>query len=210
MDGGLPIHLPILRATQTVRMQGSIRQRGQQSWELRVHAGRDALTGRKTYVQRTVRGTKRDAANALARLVTSVNDGAHSTKKSGTVGELLEQWFSHNEADWSPTVVHNYRRIIDRHLVPRFGRTPLRRLTTADIDRFYAQLRKRGGANGRPLSPASVKRVHAVLRRALAQAVKWGDLTINPAVNASPPARTAPRGGPARSRRCGALDRARR
>jgi integrase len=88
---------------------------------------------------------------------------------------------------WSPTVVHTYRRIIDRHLVPLFGRTPLRRLTTVDIDLFYAQLRKRGGAKGGPLSPASVKRVHAVLRRALAQSVKWGMLTINPAVNASPP-----------------------
>ncbi len=143
-------------------MQGSIRQRGQRSWELRVHAGRDALTGRKTYVQRTVHGTKRDAQAALARLVTDVSEGAHPATKSGTVGELLEQWFSHSEADWSPTVVAGYRRIIDQRLVPRFGRTPLRRLTTADIDLFYAQLRKRGGARGRPLSPASVKRVHAV------------------------------------------------
>lgn len=168
-------------------MQGSLRQRGQRSWELRVHAGRDALTGRKAYVQRTVHGTKREAQSALARLVTEVSEGAHPTRKSGTVGDLLEQWFSHNEADWSPTVVASYRRIIDRHLIPRFGRTPLRRLTTADIDLFYGQLRKRGGVGGKPLSPASVKRVHAVLRRALAQAVKWGHLSINPAANASPP-----------------------
>lgn len=149
--------------------------------------GRDALTGRKTYVQKTVQGTKREAETELARFVTEVGDGAHASTKSTTVGELLEQWFSHNEADWSPTVINSYRRIIDRQLVPRFGRTPLRRLTTADIDLFYAQLRKRGGARGRPLSPATVKRVHAVLRRALAQGVKWGMLTINPAVNASPP-----------------------
>jgi integrase len=60
-------------------------------------------------------------------------------------------------------------------------------LTTVDIDLFYAQLRQRGGARGGPLAPATVKRVHAVLRRALAQAVKWGHLTNNPAVNASPP-----------------------
>jgi integrase-like protein len=118
------------------------------------------LTGRKTYVQKTVHGTKREAETELARFVTEVGDGAHASTKSTSVGELLEQWFSHNEADWSPTVVNSYRRIIDRQLIPRFGRTPLRRLTTADIDLFYAQLRKRGGASGRPLAPASVKRVH--------------------------------------------------
>lgn len=110
---------------------------------------------RKTYLQQTVHGTKRDAQDELARFVTAVNDGTHSAKKSGTVGELLEQWFSHNEQDWSPTVVDSYRRIIDRHLVPRFGRTPLGRLTTADIDRFWTQLRKRGGGAA-ALSPASV------------------------------------------------------
>ncbi|MFN8035408.1 MAG: tyrosine-type recombinase/integrase [Acidimicrobiia bacterium] len=168
-------------------MQGSLRQRGQRSWELRVHVGRDALTGRKSYLQRTVHGTKREAQAALARLIVEVSDGAHPATKSGTVGELLERWFSQNEADWSPSVVRAYRPLLDRHLLPRFGRTPLLRLTTSDIDLFYTQLRKRGGVGGRPLSPASVKRVHAVLRRALAQAVKWGLLSINPAANASPP-----------------------
>jgi len=168
-------------------MQGSLRQRGQRSWELRVLNGRDALTGRKAYLQKTVHGTRREAETELARFVTEVGDGAHASTKGATVGELLEQWFTYNEGDWSPTVVDNYRRIIDRHLIPRFGRTPLRRLTTVDIDLFYAQLRKRGSAKGGPLSPASVKRVHAILRRALAQSVKWGMLTINPAVNASPP-----------------------
>ncbi len=91
---------------QTDRMQGSLRQRGQRSWELRVHNGRDALTGRTTYVQKTVRGSKREAEPELARFVTEVGDGAHSSTKSTTVGELLEQWFDHNEADWSPTVVN--------------------------------------------------------------------------------------------------------
>ena len=38
-----------------------MRQRGKESWELRVHAGRDLDTGRKQYVTRTVRGTKREA-----------------------------------------------------------------------------------------------------------------------------------------------------
>ena len=59
---------------------------------------------------------------ALARLVNEVNEGAHPTTKSGTVGVLLEQWFTHNEADWSPTVVVGYRHILDRRLLPRSDR----------------------------------------------------------------------------------------
>jgi integrase len=164
-----------------------VRQRARGSWELRVHTGRDPLTGRKRYAHRTVKGTKRGAQAALARLVTEVSDGVHAPVREGTVGELLERWFDHGEADWSPTVVRSYRSIIDRVLLPRFGMTPLRRLRAADIDAFYAELRKRGGANRARLSAASVRRIHSVLRRALGQAVKWGLLTANPAGNASPP-----------------------
>ena len=37
-----------------------------------------------------------------------------------------------------------------------------------------------------------MRRIHGVLRRALAQGVKWGKLASNPAVNASPPRVPAP------------------
>jgi hypothetical protein len=44
----------------------SIRQRGKQSWEIRAFAGKDAETGKKRYVTRTVRGAADErAADAL-------------------------------------------------------------------------------------------------------------------------------------------------
>jgi hypothetical protein len=39
---------------------GFMRQRGR-SWELRVYAGRDIVTGRKRWDTKTVRGGKREA-----------------------------------------------------------------------------------------------------------------------------------------------------
>ena len=47
--------------------------------------------------------------------------------------------------------------------------------------------RRHGGQQGRPLAPNTVVRIHALLHRALGQAVKWGWLTSNPASAASPP-----------------------
>jgi hypothetical protein len=41
--------------------------------------GRDALTGRKTYLQKSVHGTKRVAETELARFVAEVGDGAHAS-----------------------------------------------------------------------------------------------------------------------------------
>ena len=61
------------------------------------------------------------------------------------------------------------------------------KLTTADIGALYARLRSRGAPGGRPLGAASVRRTHVVVHAALAQAVRWKGLRINPASNASPP-----------------------
>lgn len=163
-----------------------MRRRGKESWELRVHAGRDLDSGRKQYVTRTVHGTKREAARELARLVAQVDDGL-VVAKAGTVGDLCERWYGQAEPNLSPVVAENYRRLLDRHILPRFGSTPLRRLRTSDLDAWYAELRRHGGQGGRELAPNSVVRIHALLHRALGQAVKWGWLTTNPAAAASPP-----------------------
>ncbi len=167
-------------------MAGSIRQRGKHSWEVRAFAGRDPETGKKRYVTKTVRGTKRDGEVALGRMLAEIEDGHHAVQ-GGTVGELCEKWFAHAEPNLSPSVAPHYRWILDHRVLPRFGSTPLRRLRTVDIDLWYAELRRSGRSGGRELAPATVRRTHAVLRRALAQGVKWGWLTHNPAANATPP-----------------------
>jgi len=165
---------------------GSIRQRGKQSWEIRAFAGKDAETGKKRYVTRTVRGDRREAEVALGRLLGEIDDGQHAVR-AGTVGELCERWYSHAAPDLSPAVAAEYRRLLDRRILPRWADVPLRRLRTADLDQWYSELRRSGAAGGKPLAPNTVMRSHAVLRRALAQGVKWGWLTANPAANASPP-----------------------
>jgi integrase len=60
----------------------------------------------------------------------------------------------------------------------------------AILDRFYAELRRRGRKDGKPMSPSSVRDVHAILSGALGRAVAWGWRSDNPAERAVlPPAR---------------------
>lgn len=167
-------------------MAGSLRQRGKTSWQLRVLAGRDEITGKKTYVSKTFRGGRREAERELARLVAEVEAGS-TTAAAGTVAELCNKWFEHACPNLSPAVSAEYRRLLDRRILPRWGSTPVRRLRTSDLDGWYSQLRRSGSKTGGPLSPNSVVRVHAILRRALNQGVRWGWITTNPAVAATPP-----------------------
>jgi len=166
-------------------MRGHLRKRGD-AWELRVYAGRDPVSGRQIYRTRTFRGGRRDAEDALGKFVQEVAGGACVTRDA-TVGALIEQWFELAKADLSPSTVRGYETCIRCYLEPALGDIRLDSLRVAQIDHLYAQLRSGGNRFGRPLATATIRQVHAVLRRALQQAVKWGWIQSNPAALASPP-----------------------
>jgi integrase len=162
--------------------EGHIRQRGT-AWQVIVHAGHDPITGKRRNLTGTAR-TKREAQALRARLLTQVNEGKRPATDA-TVAELLARWLEVADLAWSTRVT--YQGFVDRTILPALGQVPLRRLDTATLDRFYTTLRTRGGTGGKPLAAATVRQVHAILRRALDQAARWGWLPANPAALASPP-----------------------
>jgi integrase len=166
-------------------MKGHLRKRGD-AWELRVYVGTDPITNRQKYVTRTFRGGKREAEEALARLVTEVSGGGHAAQDT-TVGDLIREWLDLAKPELSPTTARGYEWIVKTYITPTLDKVPLARLRAAQLDRLYAKLRDEGGQDGKPLSAATVRQVHAILRRALQQGVRWGWLATNPAMQATPP-----------------------
>jgi len=164
--------------------RGSIRKRGRDSWQLRVYAGMDPETRRERWLTTTVRGSRRYAERQLVELVGAAG---RAKLRAGTLGDLLDQWFQAASPGWAPTTVSHTRSIIDVYLKPHLGHLDVEKLTTADIDDFYGYLVRAGSKQHGPLSPGTVTRVHGVLHRALAQAVRWDWIWMNPASNASPP-----------------------
>ena len=79
-----------------------------------------------------------------------------------------------------------HRQQISSHIIPALGRVKLEALRKAHIDRLYADL-LREKPDGSGLSPASVRRVHAVLHAALEEAVRGDLIPRNPAAHANKP-----------------------
>jgi len=148
--------------------------------------GRDPETHRVRLKERTVRGSKKEAERVLAELVAEIDHGIGLNALDVTVEQLLDRWLTHNEADFSPSTVLVARGYIQRTIVPLIGQQFVSQITTSELDAFYYRLRTKGGG-GKPLSPATIRRVHGILRRALSQAVRWNLIRHNPAIDASPP-----------------------
>jgi hypothetical protein len=79
--------------------------------------------------------------------------------------------------------------MVRAHVVPRIGDVRLQTLSPPQRNAFYADLllggrRVRPGA---PLAPTTVRHVHTMLHKALADAVKWGRVSKNAADDRGPP-----------------------
>ena len=81
----------------------------------------------------------------------------------------------------SPATLYNYRRYVDRELAPTIGALRVSKLTASHLDGLYSSLRRRG------LAPATIRQIHAIVRAALNQAVRWGLVSRNVASLASAP-----------------------
>jgi hypothetical protein len=66
---------------------GSMRQRGKDTWQLRVYAGIDPGTRKQCWLAKTLYGRRRFAAMQLQELVEEAGWGRH---RAGAVLDLLE------------------------------------------------------------------------------------------------------------------------
>jgi integrase len=107
-------------------VQGHIRQRNVGSWRIKAYLGRDESTGRKRYAEHTVKGTKREAQKALAKLVTEVTEGRYASPGTTTVNELLERWLELKAHQVQTGTHDSYGWIIERYLSPNIGAVPPR------------------------------------------------------------------------------------
>jgi integrase len=146
--------------------------------------GEGSITRRKDglymarYTVQTATGTKRktlyskdreDVAEKLVDALSNRNQGLVFDAGSQTVGEYMEQWLQTSaRGSIRESTYESYRNQVRRYVVPAIGRVKLKRLSAMHIQGMYRAMLDRG------LSPRTVQYTHAVLHRALRQAVRWG------------------------------------
>jgi integrase len=132
-------------------------------------------------VSRSIRGSKRDAQRALNELAAEADRGRYSGTDA-TFDQLAAQWLAFVGNDLSPTTLRTYRNLLSKRILPSIGTKPIKSIQASDLDGLYNGLLQRVG-----LSPKSIRQIHAIIRRAFRQAVLWGWISTNPAINATPP-----------------------
>jgi len=109
-------------------------------------------------------------------------------------GDWLDFWYqNYSKPKLRPKTQLDYENNIYQHIIPALGKIPLNKLTSNDLQQFYAQMKKNGRLNrtdvyGDGLSNRMVRACHTRCRTALDKAVREGLIRTNPADDCKLPA----------------------
>ena len=157
-------------------MPGQLVRRGENNWLVRVPNGR-RLNGTRKYINRTIRGTKKEAQRELTRLLRERDTGLVPEVTRETLGDFLREWLDTTaRARVREVTYRSYSAWLTRTLLKSdLAACRLSSITAAHLQSFLNSLTIEG------YSPRSVAYVRAILRTALEQAVRWNKLLRNPA-----------------------------
>lgn len=122
--------------------------------------------------------TRAEVTQKLKQLLVEQANGADFINEAQTLTQLLRRWLDWVKPRISVRTHESYTYIVKAYLIPAFGDQRVMHLKPAPIDRFLSDLMDPKDGR-RALSATYVKKIHAVLRRALNIAMRWGDVHRN-------------------------------
>ena len=144
--------------------EGSVYRLPDGRWRGVVDLGWHDGKRRRKYI---TRGSQAEVVRELRRLTAAAEAGRLPIARAPTLGQWLVRYLDEVAApSVRPSTLRRYRQELRLYIAPALGKVPLDKLKPSQVSDFYrSQLLH--------LSPGSVRRLHALLRRSLGVAVRW-------------------------------------
>lgn len=179
-------------AKRRKRGEGSVHLRKDGRWEGRVVVGYDEKN--LPITKNVLAKTKTACLDKLKALQgTCSGQPTEKIQPDMTFGEWMDFWYqNYSKPRLRSKSQLDYENSIYKHIIPALGHIPLPKLTTNDLQQFYAQIKKNGRLiraqiYGEGLSDRMVRACHTRCLTALDRAVTDGLIRINPAADCKLP-----------------------
>lgn len=164
--------------------EGMIRQKKKGQWEGRIVVGHkengDPIF-RYVYAK-----TQKELIDKLHLKIDEFRDAELTDNSNMTLGEWLDKWIDeYMTGTIRESTLDGYKTYIEKYIKPALGNKQIAFITTAEIQKFYNNLKQNGRIQnrniyGQGLSDASVVRIHCMLHEAMDMAVKEHLISKNP------------------------------
>ena len=163
---------------------GMVRKREDGRWEGRIVVGHKE--GGDPIFQYVLAPTQKALLAKLHQNIEIFRDVELCGDSRMTLAQWLGRWLDEYAAlRLRESTMSGYRVYAEQYIKPHLGDKKMNSITPADIQRMYTKLRKEGRVrehpvHGRALSSGTVRRIHTMLHRAMADAVRAHIIPRNP------------------------------
>lgn len=153
--------------------EGSIYKRTDGRWVAVANLGyRNGKRWRKAFYGKT----RKEVQERLTSALSALQGGVAPIPEKQTVQQFLDDWLKNSvKQAVRPRTFIRYGEHVRLHINPTLGHIKLSKLTPQHVQSLLNELLKCG------LAPSTVVYTHAVLRRALRQALRWNHVSRNSA-----------------------------
>ena len=162
----------------------NITQKPNGTYLVRISCGRDIMTGKQILRGRIFKPSKADLSQEifqkeLNKFIEDLTDELQCERnrkkpENKIVSDFAKEYLTIQKTSLSPGSYEFYHNIIDKHILPMFGRMRVRDIKTYHVQNFILRLNSLPRSDGKSghLSPQTVKRYTTVLRSMLTMAYK--------------------------------------
>ena len=121
------------------------------TWMIRIPMGCDPQTKQRSYYNRTVHGSLRQAQKFLGKKINEL--GAHIERDGAKIrlDQYLDQWLKTVKSRVCSKTYENYESLLAKYIRPSLGKKSLVGIRRLDVQGVYQQMSDRG------LSPRTVQ-----------------------------------------------------
>ena len=162
----------------------NITQKPNGTYLIRISCGRDIMTGKQILRGRIFKPSKPDLSQErfqkeLNEFIEDFTDELRCERnrkkpENKIVSDFAKEYLSIQKTSLSPSTYDFYQSIIDKHILPMFGRMRLRDIKTYHVQDFILRLNSLPRSDGKPgqIAPQTINRYTTVLRSILTMAYK--------------------------------------
>ncbi|MDQ2905467.1 MAG: site-specific integrase [Chloroflexota bacterium] len=158
--------------------EGSIYQRSDGRWTASITLEGEGRRRKSFYGK-----TRKEVQEQLKVALREQQQGMLMTTPQQTVEQFLTQWLEDHKAALRIRSYERYGELVRLHIIPVLGYHQLQKLTPQHVQAFYTKKLKGG------LSSTTVNGLHAMLHKALDDAVRYNLIARNVCDAVSPPRR---------------------
>src|SRR5262245_54526118 len=119
-----------------------------QKYRIRVHMGKDSVSGARRVHTETFYGGAKQADERIRKIIRRHHAGEPLKASADAFEHFIDEWIEAKKLSVAESSLKTYQAAVDCHIKPNLGKKVFTRITADDVQRMYGKMRAAGISRG--------------------------------------------------------------